>query len=247
MTKSASEWQTREVATAYLDGVRGAIPGAKLQLALIAHIARHWRPAPACVLDLGCGNGIIGRMLLDLFPAAHGVFADFSPPMLDAAREQLRDVPRASVVEADFGTPRWRDAVAPYQPFDMIVSGLAIHHQPDARKRQLYAEIHELLAPGGVFLNLEHVASRTPTGEHLFDEFFIDHLYDFHAATAPSITRRAIADTYYHRTDKKENMLTSLDRQCDWLREIGFQDVDCFFKVFELALFGGRKEARVVL
>ena len=26
-----------------------------------------------------------------------------------------------------------------------------------------------------------------------------------------------------------------------WLRQIGFQDVDCYFKAFELALFGGRK------
>jgi hypothetical protein len=37
--------------------------------------------------------------------------------------------------------------------------------------------------------------------------------------------------------------LALVDVQCGWLREIGFQDVDCFFKVFELALLGGRKPA----
>jgi hypothetical protein len=39
----------------------------------------------------------------------------------------------------------------------------------------------------------------------------------------------------------KEYILAPVDLQCAWLRLIGFQDVDCFFKVFELALFGGRK------
>ena len=41
--------------------------------------------------------------------------------------------------------------------------------------------------------------------------------------------------------DKKENKPASVEMQCQWLRGIGFQDVDCFFKTFELALFGGRK------
>ena len=93
------------------------------------------------------------------------------------------------------------------------------------------------------FLNLEHVASRTPAGVKLFDEFFIDHLHRFHADTDASATRASVSSTYYKRPDKEENILASVEQQCRWLREIGFQDVDCFFKVFELALFGGRKTA----
>jgi len=125
----------------------------------------------------------------------------------------------------------------------VIVSGFSIHHQPHARKKSLYAEIFNLLSPAGVFLNLEHVSSATPAGEQLFDEFFIDRLYEFHARSDPSATRASTAATYYHRPDKVENILAPLDDQCRWLREIGFQDVDCFFKIFELALFGGRKAA----
>ena len=98
-----------------------------------------------------------------------------------------------------------------------------------------------LLSPGGIFLNLEHVASCTPAGEQLFDEFFVDHLHGFHSRSDPDTTRDAIADKYYRRPDKKENILATVEEQCRWLREIGFHDVDGFFKVFELALFGGRK------
>jgi tRNA (cmo5U34)-methyltransferase len=32
-----------------------------------------------------------------------------------------------------------------------------------------------------------------------------------------------------------------VERQCEWLRDVGYADVDCFFKVFELAVFGGRR------
>jgi SAM-dependent methyltransferase len=236
-----SEWQTKELTNAFLDGVRGAIPGASLQLAVLGKIAELWCPCPSEILDLGCGDGILGRFFLGKFPGAHATFVDFSDPMLDAVRKCLGGAPRATVVKADFSTADWRYVLPTTTAFDIVVSGFAIHHQPDSRKKALYSEMYDLLVAGGVFLNLEHVASITPAGEHLFDEFFIDHLHDFHASSSPGRTRDEIADTYYNRPDKKLNILAPVEKQCRWLRETGFQDVDCFFKVFELALFGGRK------
>jgi len=241
MSANKSSWQTKELAAAFLDGVRGAIPGADLQLAVIRRIAELWSPAPARILDLGCGDGILGRLLLEAYPGATAVFADFSEPMLDAARAKLGDDPRARVTKVDFSSPGWQEGTASGAPFDIVVSGFAIHHRPDEEKRRIYSEIFEILSPGGIFLNLEHVASLSPAGEQLFDEFFVDHLHRFHRAADPHKSRQEISETYYKRSDKKENILCGLDVQCQWLREIGFRDVDCFFKVFELALFGGRK------
>jgi tRNA (cmo5U34)-methyltransferase len=97
------------------------------------------------------------------------------------------------------------------------------------------------LAPGGVFLNLEHVASATADIEKLFKELFIDHLWAYHQKQGSSDNRQQIADAYYNRPDKAANLLAPVETQCDWLREIGFGHVDCFFKIFELALFGGVK------
>ena len=243
MTKPESEWQTEELATTFLIGVRGAIPGADMQLAVLGKIVQLWCEMPSSILDLGCGNGILGLFLLNIFPSARGVFVDFSDSMLDAARENLSDWAQTNIIKADFATPQWIDVVASYRPFEVVVSGFAIHHQPDERKRALYSEVYDLLSPGGVFLNLEHVASCTLAAEQLFHDFFVDHLHDFHSKSDPDATREAIADTYYRRPDKKENILVPVEEQCRWLREIGFHDVDCFFKVFELALFGGRKES----
>jgi len=241
MTESRSQWQTEELAMAFLQGVRGAIPGTDLQLEVMGKIVELWSPRVSRILDVGCGDGILGRLLLERFPTAHVTFTDFSEPMLAAVRDKVAASPRATVLKADFSEPSWLDAVADKRPFDVVVSGFAIHHQPDARKKTLYAEIHGKLSPGGVFLNLEHVASATCSGEKVFDDFFVDHLLRFHKSTKPDTTRREIEATYYNRPDKRENILAPVDVQCEWLRQIGFQDVDCFFKVFELALFGGRK------
>jgi tRNA (cmo5U34)-methyltransferase len=242
MKEPRSKWQTKELMEVYLNGIRGAIPGTDLQLSVLGKIASLWCPQAVEILDLGCGDGLLGRFLLDLFPSAQAFLVDFSDPMLEAARRYLGGVSRATVVKADFSGPQWHNLLPSGKTFDLVVSGFAIHHLSDDRKKALFSEIHDLLSPGGVFLNLEHVASSSQSGQQLFDEFFIDHLYAFHISAHPIKTRTEIADTYYHRPDKEENFLTPVEEQCFWLREIGFRDVDCFFKVFELALFGGRKK-----
>lgn len=180
-------------------------------------------------------------MLLKNFPGSEVCFVDFSEPMIRAVREKTADTPRTMIVQADFTTPEWTQAVPAHLAFDVVVSGFAIHHQTNDRKRELFAEIYHLLVDGGVFLNLEHVASETAAVEAVFDSYFVDHLETFHTSQGSSGMREEIEASYYARPDKKENILAPVQDQCAWLRQVGFSDVDCFFKLFELALFGGRK------
>jgi SAM-dependent methyltransferase len=234
-------WQTAELTQNYLDGVRGAIPLAQEQIAVMLFLARLNNPDVSTFLDLGCGDGILGQAVLGQYPTATGVFADFSKPMLEAAEKRLSGNKQAVFVESDYGNEDWLEQMAPYAPFDLIVSGFSIHHQPDERKKSLYAELYDLLAPGGLFLNLEHVDSHTRWGKQAFDEFFVNSLYSYHQRNGSTQTREAVSDKYYGRPDKTANILALVETQCDWLREIGFKEVDCFLKIFELALFGGIK------
>ena len=103
--------------------------------------------------------------------------------------------------------------------FDVVVSAFAIHHCSHERKRELYAEVFNVLEPGGVFANLEHVASPT---EQLHEEFL--RLI----GTPPG-------------EDDPSNKLLDVETQLRWLREIGFVEVECFWKWRELALLSGYK------
>lgn len=108
-------------------------------------------------------------------------------------------------------------------------------------KSELYSEIHDLLVPGGVSLNLEHVVSSIPAVGEIFEDFYTDRLYEYRLKSDTSVSRKEVKDFFVNRPDKKEDRLAPVELQCEWLRETGFADVDCFFRLFEIAIFGGRK------
>jgi len=88
MNEQHSKWETSELVKTFLEGVRGAIPGASFQLEVLSKIVNMWCPLPYRILDLGCGDGILGRMLLDAHATAHVIFADISTPMLEATKKR---------------------------------------------------------------------------------------------------------------------------------------------------------------
>ena len=237
LMSDATIWKDETLADHYLSGVRGAIPLANTQIDMMLRLVDKFVPQVERFLDLGCGDGILGRQILDHSADSEGLFLDFSQAMIAAAGIQLEAYgARAERLVFDYGDPAWveQPAVVKRAPYDLILSGFSIHHQPDGRKREIYQEIFDLLRPGGLFLNLEHVSSPTPEIESLFDEQFIDHLTAYHARIDSGKDRQQVADELYNRPDKAANILLDVETQCDWLREIGYQQVDCYFKCFEL-------------
>jgi tRNA (cmo5U34)-methyltransferase len=152
------------------------------------------------VLDLGTGDGRLLAMVLDARSGATGVGVDFSPPMLALAYERFAGDHRAAILAHDLGNP-----LPDLGLFEAVISGFAIHHLEDARKRELLDEIVGCLAPGGVFANLEHVASPTP---RLQQEFY---------------------DALGIGEGDPSNRLVAVETQLEWMRNAGLEDVDCFW------------------
>jgi tRNA (cmo5U34)-methyltransferase len=166
------------------------------------------------ILDLGTGDGRLLALLKLDRPQAASVALDFSAAMLAAAKERFAADQTVQIMEHNLDHP-----LPSLGRFDAVVSSFAIHHLSHTRKRSLYAEIFAVLEPGGIFCNLEHVASPT---ENLHQQF-----------------RRALG--IEERPDDPSNQLLDVETQLQWLRSMGFDDVDCYWKWLELALLVGVK------
>ena len=234
-------WKLPAIVNRFLS-YRAAIPLAQEQISVMMSILKSRGQPIENFLDLGCGDGILGAAILGEYPSARGVFVDFSEPMLDQAREQLNDYAGQLVIEnLSYGDPIWINRMRAEAPFDAIVSGYSIHHQPDVRKRQVYKEIFSLLKPGGWFVNIEHVASAAQLNIDLFENHYITARYAIEKRNGGTRMFDELAEEYKNRPDKAANILAPTELQCNWLCEIGYEEVDCYFRIYELAVFGGRK------
>ena len=211
---SAEEWTAAQHASGYLARADALPHRAEGEGVLLEQMPGGDRR----VLDLGTGDGRLLALLLADRPGIIGVGLDFSEPMLEAAQERFADDGRVELVKHDLAEPLPGEALG---PFDAIVSSFAIHHLEHERKRALYGEIFDLLEPGGVFANLEHVASPT---------------HRLHLAFLAAIGTKS-------GEEDASNRLLDVETQLGWLRELGFDDVDCYWKWLEMALLVGVKPA----
>ena len=208
---SVNLWASTQHALDYLgraDSIPHRVEGESTLLEFVPESAQR-------ILDLGTGDGRLLALVKLAHPRAAAVAIDFSPAMLDAASKRFAGDHSVEIMPHNL-----EDPLPQLGMFDAVISSFAIHHLTHERKRSLYAEIHARLNPGGVFCNLEHVASATP---QLHDEFL-----------------RHIGCTV--ETEDPSNQLLALETQLQWLREIGFSDVDCHWKWRELALLSGRRD-----
>ncbi len=246
MRRKDMAWQAPELSRQYLENIRGAIPLAAEQIDVMVRVIETFLPGVEDFLDIGCGDGILASAVIKKYPGAAGTLVDFSSTMLKEARKRLdkRGKGKLRFIKADFGVRGWAKTLAK-SSFDAVVSGYAIHHQPDGIKKRIYKEVFGLLRPGGVFINIEHVSSPAKRLSAAFDDLFIDSLYAAGKKTGAHASRAQVAAKYHDRPDRAANILSPVETQCSWLKTIGFADVDCYFKVFELAVFGGKRpEAR---
>lgn len=135
----------REAAT-YDASVRGTMPAYNELHQMIVWGIPFMPTRAFRVLELGVGTGTLSALLLEAFPHATLNGIDLSPRMIEASRRKLR---------------RWGDRVELStgdlgdfdldQPYEVVVSALAIHHLSDPKKRLLMRRISRALTPDGYF------------------------------------------------------------------------------------------------
>ena len=206
-----NRWVEPEWALNYLrerDAIPHRVEGLEVMLELLpARVER--------VLDLGTGDGDTLALVLAAHVGADGVGLDFQEEMLRRARERFDGDERVTIGRHDLDQPLPEDLGT----FDVVVSSFAIHHLVPDRQRALYGEVLDRLRPGGLFANVEHVASRS------------DRL---HIAFLAALGRTP-------EQDDPSNKLVPVPSHLQWLDDLGFQDVECYWKWRELALVAGHR------
>lgn len=205
------EWRSEEHVMAYLARADTLPHRTEGEKVLLEQI-----PADAKrILDLGTGDGRLLALARISRPDSEGVALDYSEPMLAQAQKRFANDPNVAIVKHDLNLPLSPEI----GKFDAVISSLAIHHLSNERKQQLYTEAFQLLNRGGVFCNLDRVAAATPA---------IHLKYIVAVGRTPD-------------SEDKSNKLLDMETQLGWLRQIGFADVDCYWKWLEFALLVGFK------
>lgn len=231
-------WQQPELVGQFLEQRHAVLPLLDVQEALVARIFERHPHRVKRFLDIGSGDGAMSELLVGVEPQAEAVLVDYSEPMLQAAERRIaRTASSWRMVRGDLREATWRTDV-PGGAFDAAVSAFAIHHLTAERKRELFAELFELLAPGAMFVNMDCVAIEGPL-EGLFDEQMVAGAIAVErerggGRSDAEVERELLVDDSDDRPDSAEDQLR-------WLRDAGFQGAEVHFKWAEAAVFGAVK------
>jgi tRNA (cmo5U34)-methyltransferase len=180
------------------------------------------------VLDLGAGTGLLSMFVAEKFPHARILLVDISEEMLKKAQNRFAGAgERFTFRLADFS-----EEPLPGR-FHAVLSALAIHHLPHARKATLFHKVYDSLEDGGVFINADQVLGATPEIEARYHETWLRQV------RARGVSAADLAAAVERMKDDK---MATIAAQLNWLEEAGFRSVDCWYKSYNFAVYGGRKE-----
>jgi tRNA (cmo5U34)-methyltransferase len=178
------------------------------------------------VLDLGAGTGLLSAMLRKQFPATEILLTDISDEMLSVARNRFKGDNRILIKNRDN-----RD-IPETEKFDLIVSALSVHHLSHEEKGKLYGDCFRALKPGGKFINADQVLGTTPADENYYEQTWQADV------RVSGLSQHFLEEA---KTRMLEDNNAPLPDQIVWLKNAGFDQVQCWYQRYRFAVFGGRK------
>jgi tRNA (cmo5U34)-methyltransferase len=190
------------------------------------------------MLDLGCGDGFVTEVIRSKYPKNIFYLLDGSEFMLEKAKQRLTGQDVIFLAET---FQNYLDKPPEFGKYDFIYSINAIHHLELSEKKRLYFRIFQELKTGGLFVNSDPVVPSSERSEtwqfNLWMDWIRESVRERNLAIEPGIIENVPSD--YKK--KPENKPSGLLEQLQSLQEIGFQDVDCFYKYAIFTIFGGTK------
>jgi len=232
-----TKWADRRFSRNYRDYADIFIPFRNQCIEITKSFYSHFvsQNAEARVLDLGCGDGFFIQELLKSFTPANVMLVDGSAEMLEAAKERLGSRGGLNFTKASFQELLTNDPLN--DSFDFVYSSFAVHHLAFTEKKELYAYIYKRLSPRGCFVHNDVVSPPF----HELEEWYFSLWRQWIGEHAAEERREEILDTPEKYKGDPENMPDTLESQLEALKNVGFSNVDCYFKYGIFCLFGGSK------
>ncbi len=220
-------------------------PRKQEMLDVTLRLLRELAPAGGGLLEIGCGSGLFTQRL-----SASGHFGtlhatDGADAILEIARSQLSEAaPPVTLGPLDFTQPNWSRQFLPAR-FDTVTSSMALHHAAD--KQQVFREVFNVLAPGGVFVFADHMAGSSPSVDRLIDrergrvKLTSASPTDNGSPTDEDLEVFAEADR--QSQEKQGNRCESVSRYLSYLQGAGFTNADCLWRSYWLAVFVAQRPA----
>jgi SAM-dependent methyltransferase len=137
------------------------MPDREERFAVVADVVQELvaRPDPL-VVDLGIGPGSLAVRLLERLPGATVVGID-ADPLLRGLAELAHGSPRLRIVAGDLREDGWYATLGLERAPDAFVSTTALHWMNRAPLRRLIARCGAEIAPGGIFVDGDHLYEGT--------------------------------------------------------------------------------------
>jgi tRNA (cmo5U34)-methyltransferase len=212
-----------------------------VQTAMVLRMIPHEIDAPIRVLDIGAGYGALAAAVLCDRPNTTAVCLDASEAMLKLGPEKnfaLNN--RMMFIQASLESPDWLKSVD--GTFDAVISSRALHHfTENQRRRDIFKEVFNLVRSGGCFINADNVRAATKSLSERYrgarDEYLDRFVRQSSGGKMNLVDARAATPSSYHGPHNNGD----LEEELAWLREAGFVDVDCFWKLTTTVVYGGFK------
>lgn len=224
----------------------GYLPDREERFAAMFDVLGVLLPRAFLALDLCCGPGSLSARLLARFPQARCIAADKDPALLAMGEGALGDFGgRLRWVDTDLLTAEWADRIGGAQ-VDAVLSTTALHWLTSDQLARVYGRLGQLIRPGGVFLNGDHIkfgphvphfrrvadavkqarreSPHERQGVEKWDDWWTALAQEPGAAEVLAERERRFAD----RT--REGTNPGFDFQVGALREAGFGEVDVIWQ-----------------
>jgi SAM-dependent methyltransferase len=223
----------------------------KERFTIIANLIQATQPAQCRILDLGCGPGSTIFHLLASLPESQVIGVELDPTGLALAKPRLEKFGvRTTLIQADLRNPDWYKDIP--LPLNAVVSATALHWLRNQELESLYHQLAQLLTSGGIFINADHIPSKTPAiqqywekhREEMRQEEGYTNADDWDGfwkeyGKALGVDLAAIRQPFI---GKWSGIEMPLEWHFDKLRDSGFINLDCYWRNDCDAIYGGIKK-----